>query len=100
MSHPSNLTRKGEKSWWHARDYGLDFRQSLCPEKIGGDGEYRLPRGQSLKLRYRFIFHSGPAKDAKIGQRFTEYAKDLGHPTSLMPPHPGYPEDYLSQKKK
>ena len=38
--------------------------------------EYRLPRGQSLKLRYRFIFHSGLAKDAKIGQRFTEYAKD------------------------
>jgi len=25
---------------------------------------------------------------------------DPGHPTSIMPGHPGYPEDYLSQKKK
>ncbi|MEC8044153.1 MAG: DUF6807 family protein [Verrucomicrobiota bacterium] len=100
MSHPSNITRKGEKPWWHARDYGLISANPFAPEKIGGDGEYRLPRGQSLKLRYRFIFHAGLAKDAKIGQRFTEYAKDPGHPTSLMPPHPGYPEDYLSQKKK
>ena len=37
-----------------------------------------LPRGQSLQLRYRFVFHQGPAKDAKVGQRFNEYAKDPG----------------------
>ena len=98
MSHPSNLIRKEEKSWWHARDYGLISANPFAPERIGGDGEYRLPRGQSLKLRYRFIFHSGLAKDAKIGQRFTEYAKDSGHPVSLMPDHPGYPQDYLSKK--
>ena len=62
--------------------------------------DYKIEKGQSLTLRYRFIFHKGPAKDAKIEQRFSEYAKDQGHPISLMPKHPGYPEDYLSQKKK
>jgi hypothetical protein len=85
MSHPSNLTRKGEKSWWHARDYGLISANPFAPEKIGGDGEYRLPRGQSLKLRYRFVFHRGPAKDAKIGERFSAFAMDPGHPHRLCP---------------
>ena len=97
FSHPSNLTKKGEKSWWHARDYGLISANPFAPTKIGGDGEHTIKKGQSLKLRYRFIFHMGPAKDAKIGQRFTDYAKDPGQPTSLMPDHPGYPENYLSK---
>ena len=100
LSHPSNIVKKGDKSWWHARDYGLISANPFAPTKIGGNGEHTIKRGQSLKLRYRFVFHSGPAKDAKIGQRFNEYAKDDGHPTSNMPPHPGYPEDYLSEKKK
>ena len=103
FSHPSNPTTKGDKSWWHARDYGLISANPFAPEKIGGDGEYRIPKGQSLTLRYRFVFHRGPAKDAKIGQRFTEYTQDSGHTTSLMPEHPGYPEDYLAnegEKKK
>ena len=100
FSHPSNITKKGDKSWWHARDYGLISANPFAPVKIGGDGEHKIEKGQTLTLRYRFIFHKGPAKDAKIGQMFTEYAKDDGHPTSLMPDHPGYPEDYLSQKKK
>ena len=99
FSHPSNITKKGNKSWWHARDYGLISANPFAPLKIGGDGEHKIEKGQSLTLRYRFIFHKGPAKDAKIGQRFSEYAKDQGQPISLMPEHPGYPEDYLSQKK-
>jgi hypothetical protein len=99
FSHPSNITKKENKSWWHARDYGLISANPFAPERIGGDGEHKIEKGQSLTLRYRFIFHNGPAKDAKIGQRFSVYAKDQGHPTSLMPKHPGYPEDYLSQKK-
>jgi hypothetical protein len=100
FSHPSNITKKAEKSWWHARDYGLISANPFAPTKIGGNGEHTIKKGQSLKLRYRFIFHRGPAKDAKIGQRFSEYAKDPGHPTSIMPEHPGYPENYLSKESK
>ncbi|MEG3604747.1 MAG: DUF6807 family protein [Verrucomicrobiota bacterium] len=98
FSHPTNPSSKGKKSWWHARDYGLISANPFAPEKIGGDGEYRIPKGESLTLRYRFVFHRGTAKDAKIGQRFTEYARDEGHTTSLMPDHPGYPEDYLAKE--
>ena len=100
FSHPSNLTRKGEKSWWHARDYGLISANPFAPEKIGGDGEHIVKKGQSLKLRYRLIFHRGSQKDAQIEKRFAEYAQDPGHPTSIMPGHPGFPEDYLSKKSK
>ena len=78
-------------------DYGLISANPFAPEKIGGDGR-RIPKGESLTLRYRFVFHRGTAKDAKIGQRFTEYARDEGHTTSLMPDHPGYPEDYLAKE--
>ncbi|MDA7757275.1 PmoA family protein [Opitutales bacterium] len=100
FSHPSNLTRKGEKSWWHARDYGLISANPFAPEKIGGDGEHIVKKGQSLKLRYRLIFHRGSQKDVQIEKRFAEYAQDPGHPTSIMPGHPGFPEDYLSKKSK
>ncbi len=100
FSHPSNLTKKGEKSWWHARDYGLISANPFAPLQIGGDGEHRIPRGQSLTLRYRFLFHQGPAGDAEIKRRFAAYAADPGQPTSIMPKHPGYPEDYLSKSNK
>lgn len=100
FSHPSNLAKKGEKSWWHARDYGLISANPFAPTKLGGDGKHTIKKGQSLKLRYRFVFHSGSKKDARIEERFADYAKDPGYPTSIMPPHPGYPEDYLSEKKK
>jgi hypothetical protein len=37
--------------------------------------------------------------DAKIEERFAQYSKTPAHPSSIMPPHPGYPEDYLAKKK-
>ena len=100
FSHPSNLAQKGEKSWWHARDYGLISANPFAPTKLGGDGKHTIKKGQSLKLRYRFVFHSGSKDDAGIEERFADYAKDPGYPTSVMPPHPGYPEEYLSKKSK
>ena len=100
FSHPSNLNKKGERSWWHARDYGLISANPFAPVKLGGDGKHTVKKGQSLKLRYRFVFHSGSKDDARIEERFADYAKDSGHPTSIMPSHPGYPEEYLSKKSK
>ena len=96
FSHPSNLTKKGEKSWWHARDYGLISANPFAPTKIGGDGEHTVSKGQSLTLRYRFVFHSGSPEDAKIEKRFARYAQDPGHPASIMSNHPDFPEDSLS----
>ncbi|MEJ6621873.1 MAG: PmoA family protein [Opitutae bacterium] len=100
FSHPSNPVKKGNKSWWHARDYGLISANPFAPVKIGGDGDHRVPKGQSLRLRYRLIFHNGSPEQAKIPELFEAYAKDQGYPVSNMPKHPGYPSDYLKKEKQ
>jgi glucose/arabinose dehydrogenase len=100
FSHPNNITAKKEKAWWHARDYGLIAANPFAPKKLGGDGKHTVKKGQTLTLRYRFVFHKGSVEDVNIEQRYAEYAKEPLSPTSIMPPHPGYPEDYLSQKSK
>ncbi len=65
---------------WHARAYGLitanpfgahDF---LGAEK--GTGEYVIPDGGELTLRYRFVFHRGDVDDADVAGLFKEYADE------------------------
>ena len=100
LSHPTNPSKGNQKGWWHARDYGLISANPFAPEKIKGDGGRTIPKGQSLGFRYQIIFHSFDNHEgAKIEQRFAKYAKTPAHPTSIMPPHPGYPEDYLAKNK-
>ena len=62
--------------------------------------DHRVPKGQSLRLRYRLIFHNGSPEQAKIPELFEAYAKDQGNPVSNMPKHPGYPSDYLKKEKQ
>ena len=101
LSHPTNPSKGNQKGWWHARDYGLISANPFAPEKIKGDGGRTIPKGQSLGFRYQIIFHSHENhEDAKIEERFAKFTKTPAHPTSIMPPHPGYPEDYLSQKNQ
>jgi hypothetical protein len=100
LSHPSNPSKGNEKAWWHARDYGLISANPFAPEKIQGDGGRTIPKGQSLGFRYQIIFHSYDNHEAaKIEERFAQYAKTPALPTSIMPKHPGYPEDYLTSRK-
>ncbi|MDG1132461.1 MAG: PmoA family protein, partial [Opitutales bacterium] len=100
LSHPSNSSKNNQKAWWHARDYGLISANPFAPERMGGDGGRTIPKGQSLGFRYQIIFHSFDNHEgAKIEQRFAKYAKTPAHPTSIMPPHPGYPEEYLAKNK-
>lgn len=96
LSHPDNPTKDGHKSWWHARDYGLISANPFAPKKLGGDGSRTILKGDSLQLRYRFVFHRGSADSAAIAEAFAAYAATPAHPTSLMPPHPGYPGEYNS----
>jgi glucose/arabinose dehydrogenase len=100
LSHPTNPAKSDQKAWWHARDYGLIAANPFAPEKMGGDGPRTIAKGESLGFRYRIIFHSfGTHDEAKIEEMFAEYTNELAHPTSNMPPHPGYPEDYLVENK-
>ena len=79
FDHPQNLRHP---TWWHVRDYGLfganpfgqhDF-ESLKDQPHAGD--YTIPAGGTLTLRYRFYFHNGDEKTARIAEHYAEYAAD------------------------
>ena len=77
LNHPTSFRYP---TTWHVRDYGLfaanpfglhDFQPSA-----GVDGSHTIPAGQSLSLRYRFIFHKGDEKAAAIEAAFSSYAAE------------------------
>jgi hypothetical protein len=77
FDHPQNLRHP---TWWHARDYGLvaanpigwhDFEARTTQARAG---DYIIPAGGSLTLRYRILFHTGDEQQAGIAQRYAEYA--------------------------
>ncbi len=76
FDHPRNLRHP---TWWHVRDYGLfaanPFGQhhfENLPDKHAGD--YTLPAGKSLTLRYRFYLHEGDEQQAKVAEHYQDYA--------------------------
>ena len=75
FDHPSN---PGFPSYWHARGYGL-FAANPLGEKIFSNGKeelnFTLAPHQSVTFRYRFLFHEGDEKQAKVAERFAEYAQ-------------------------
>jgi len=77
FDHPQNPRFP---TWWHVRDYGLfaanpfgrhDFEK--LPEKTAGN--LVVPAGQSVTFRYRFYLHEGDEKQAKVAERYAEFAK-------------------------
>lgn len=77
FDHPQNLQHP---TWWHARDYGVfsanpigwhDFEARTTK---AGAGDFTLPVGGSLTLRYRVIFHMGDEKVARLAERYADYA--------------------------
>ena len=77
FDHPQNPRHP---TWWHVRDYGLfaanpfgkhDF-ESLPDRKAGN---LVIPKGQSVTFRYRFYFHEGDEKQAKVAEQYEEYVR-------------------------
>ena len=77
FDHPENLRHP---TWWQARDYGLfganpfgqhDYENLKDQPHIG---DYTIPAGGSLTLRYRFYFHNGDEKAAKIAEHYAAYS--------------------------
>jgi hypothetical protein len=75
LNHPSSFRFP---SHWHVRTYGLfaanpfglnDFTQGK--EK----GEYTLPAGEKLTLKYRVLLHTGDEKSADVAGAYARYAK-------------------------
>lgn len=77
FDHPTNLRHP---TWWHARDYGLvaanPFGISDFERKPKGTGDYTLKQGETLSLRYRFVFFAGTAEEAKIAEKYDRWVKE------------------------
>ncbi len=77
FDHPQNPRHP---TWWHVRDYGLfaanpfgqhDF-ESLSDKNAGN---LTVPAGKSVTFRYRFYLHQGDELQAKVAEKYREYAK-------------------------
>ena len=76
MNHPTSFRFP---TYWHVRTYGLfaanpfgvqDFTRSK-----GVDGSYTLPAGESIRLKYRLLFHKGDEKQGKVAKVYKEFAE-------------------------
>ncbi|PYM15784.1 MAG: hypothetical protein DME18_03330 [Verrucomicrobia bacterium] len=76
FDHPQNPRHP---TWWHVRDYGLfganPFGLHDFEKKPAGAGNFTVPAGKSVTFRYRFYIHRGDDKEAKVAERYAEYAK-------------------------
>lgn len=64
---------------WHVRTYGLFAANPFALhefDKSLPDGSTKLKQGEQLKLRHRFLFHSGDAFSANIEDAWQRYAKE------------------------
>ncbi len=76
-NHPSSYRYPTR---WHVRGYGLFTANPFAQQdydKTLPDGTTTLKQGEQLKLRHRFIFHSGEAASAKIEDAWQQYAKEV-----------------------
>ena len=71
MQHPSN---RWYPSPWFTRDYGfISPTPMYWPED---DQSTQLKKGETIKLRYRALVHSGDSKEAKIADQFKKYSAE------------------------
>ncbi len=76
LNHPSSFRFP---TGWHVRTYGLFTANPFASQqfdKSAPDAGFEIKQGDRLKLRHRFIFHSGDEKSAKIAEAWEAYAKE------------------------
>ena len=75
LDHPGNLRHPAH---WHARDYGLvaanPFGLHDFTGAEPGTGDHTIPDGESLTLRYLFVFHEGDPEAADIDGLWKRWA--------------------------
>ena len=77
FDHPQNPRHP---TWWHVRDYGLFAANPFGQhdfEKLRDKsaGNLTVAAGQSITFRYRFYWHQGDEQQAKVAERYREYAR-------------------------
>jgi len=74
---PANLRHP---TWWMARDYGLFGANPFGKHDYEGlkndphAGDYTIPAGGSLTLRYRFYYHEGDEAAGHLAEAYAAYA--------------------------
>ena len=75
FDHPANPRHP---TWWHVRDYGLfaanPFGIHDFEKKPAGAGDLKIAAGKSVTFKYRFYIHEGDEKQAKVAERYADYA--------------------------
>ena len=78
FDHPQNLRHP---TTWHARDYGLvaanPFGLHDFLKQPKGSGNFDLPQGQQLRLRYRLAIYRGGFNNEKIKSWYGEYCQRI-----------------------
>jgi hypothetical protein len=75
LNHPSSF---GFPTHWHVRTYGLFAANPFgLHDFTNGEkkGEYTLPAGETLKLRYRVLLHKGDEKEGHVAEAYADFAK-------------------------
>ncbi|MBN1909309.1 MAG: PmoA family protein [Pirellulales bacterium] len=75
MNHPTSFRFP---TYWHARTYGLCSANPFGLSDFVGkeaDGSYTIPKGKTMALRYRILFHKGTASEAKVADAYKVYSE-------------------------
>ena len=75
LNHPKSFRFP---THWHVRTYGLFAANpfGLSDFTAGASkGQYTLPAGETLTLRYRVLLHKGDEKEGGVAAAFAEFAK-------------------------
>jgi hypothetical protein len=75
LNHPSSFRFP---TYWHVRGYGLFAANPFGLHDFTGGaskGDYTLPDGETLKLRYRVLLHNGDDTTGRVAEAFAEFAK-------------------------
>ncbi len=77
FDHPGNFRHP---TWWHARAYGLfaanPFGVHDFEKAREGTGDWTIPAGGELRLRYRLLFHDGEVSPEQLDDALRRYAAD------------------------
>jgi hypothetical protein len=77
MNHPTSFRFP---TYWHVRTYGLFAANPFGLHDFEGsdevDGSHSMAQGESIDLRYRFLFHIGDEKQGKVADAFVAYSKE------------------------
>ena len=76
FDHPQNPRHP---TWWHVRTYGLfaanPFGVHDFEKQPKGTGDLKLAPGERVTFRYRFVFHTGDDKSARVADLYDTYGR-------------------------